>query len=110
MAKGAAGETAQETPRVSLGWRLVGTVGAVLAVAATRKALAKTWTRVTGSPPPDDPSHPDVTTASAVTWVVASTLGVSVARLVVRRAAGHRWASASGHAAPEPVALQAVSQ
>lgn len=107
MAKDTAGEAPQETAGVSLGWRLAGTAGAVVAVMATRKVLAKVWTKATGAPPPDDPSHPDVTTASAVTWVVASTLGVSVAKLAVRRAAGHRWANATGHAVRESPAVQA---
>jgi hypothetical protein len=106
-AAGDAGEATADPAGVSLGWRLIGTAGAVVAVMATRKVLAKVWTKATGSPPPDDPSHPDVTTASALTWVVASTLGVSVAKLAVRRAAGHRWATATGHSAPEPVAVRA---
>lgn len=82
------------------GWKVFGTLSAVLAALVTRKALHFGWRAFTGKNPPTNPEHPDVTWAEAASWAVASGVAIELARLLARRQAAETWRKASGSLPP----------
>jgi hypothetical protein len=81
-------------------WKVVGAGSAVIAGTITRKLVTKTWTSVTGSEPPSNPEHPDVTWGEAIAWALISGIAVALARLVATRAAADRWVKTTGELPP----------
>ncbi len=74
----------------SLGWKILGGGGAVLAGLAARKALTTVWKTATGNEPPTVPEDPDTEWHEAVLWALASGAAVGLARLfATRQAAGY---------------------
>lgn len=84
----------------NMGWRIVGTGSAVVAGVLTRKLVTKVWTAITGSEPPANPEHPEVTWPEAIGWAVLSGVAVAVARLVATRTAADRWVKSTGSLPP----------
>jgi hypothetical protein len=86
---------------MALGWKILGTGGAVLAGIAARKAVTSAWQLTTGKPPPANPEHPDTTWAEAVGWAVLSGAVVGTARMLATRKAAAYYRRSTGHLPPK---------
>jgi hypothetical protein len=82
------------------GWKIFGTLSAILAAVLARKVMTLGWKAMTGNEPPSNPEHPDVEWGEAVSWAVASGVAVGVARLLAQRKAAQTWRKASGSLPP----------
>jgi hypothetical protein len=91
---------------MALGWRILGTGGAVVAGLAARKAITSGWQIATGKPPPTNPEHPDTTWAEAVGWALLSGAIVGTARMLATRKAAEYYRRSTGHLPPK---MQEVS-
>ncbi|HET8616602.1 MAG TPA: DUF4235 domain-containing protein [Actinomycetales bacterium] len=86
---------------MALGWRILGTGGAVLAGFAARKAITSGWQAATGNPPPTNPESPDTTWAEAVAWAVLSGAVIGTARMLATRKAAEYYRHSTGHLPPK---------
>lgn len=77
-------------------WSLVAAGSAMLAGAAVKSLLNKSWKRVTKTNPPLNPASADTSWKEALLWTVASSVAVGLAQLVARRGADALWFQASG--------------
>jgi hypothetical protein len=91
---------------MALGWKILGTGGAVLAGIAARKAITSGWQATTGNPPPANPESPDTTWVEAVAWAVLSGAIVGTARMLATRKAAEYYRKSTGHLPPK---MQQVS-
>jgi hypothetical protein len=82
------------------GYKILATLGAIAATAATRKALAAAWQAVTGRQPPENPEHPDLKWGEAATWAAASAVVVALGKLAAQRRIAATWRRASGELPP----------
>jgi hypothetical protein len=81
-------------------WRLFGTISAILAGMAARKALEAVWKGATGNTPPTNPESPDTTVREAIGWAVASGAAIGVARMFATRKAADYWRKSTGALPP----------
>lgn len=86
---------------MALGWKLLGTGGAVVAGMAARKAITSGWQLATGKPPPANPEHPDTTWAEAVGWALLSGAVVGTARMLATRKAAEYYRRSTGRLPPK---------
>lgn len=86
---------------MALGWKILGTGGAVLAGVAARKAIMSGWQLAAGKPPPTNPEHPDTTWSEAVAWAVVSGAIVGTARMLATRKAAEYYRRSTGHLPPK---------
>jgi hypothetical protein len=86
---------------MALGWKVLGSGGAVLAGVAARKALTSGWQLSTGKPPPSNPEHPDTTWPEAVAWAVVSGALIGTARMLATRKAAEYYRRSTGHLPPK---------
>jgi hypothetical protein len=91
---------------MAVGWKILGTGGAVLAGIAARKTITSGWQAATGNPPPANPESPDTTWAEAVAWAVLSGAIVGTARMLATRKAAEYYRRSTGHLPPK---MQQVS-
>jgi hypothetical protein len=84
-----------------LSWKLMGSLGAILAGVAARKVMTGLWKTATGNPPPANPEDPETTWQEALGWAVASGTTVGVARLLAARKAAEYYRRSTGHLPPE---------
>lgn len=75
----------------SMGQKLYGTAGAMIAATLVRKVVHRVWVKATGKVPPENPESPDVRWTEAVGWSVLSGTSVAVARLLAKRRAAGAW-------------------
>ncbi len=81
-------------------WKLIGTVLAVGAGIAMKKALGFGWERATGHVPPSNPEDPEVTWQEALAWALASGAAIGVARMLMARQTANYWKRSTGKLPP----------
>ncbi len=84
----------------SFGWKILGTVSAVLAGIAARKALTKGWQATTGSNPPANPAAPGTQWREAIPFALASGAAMGLARMLATRKAAGYYRRSTGHLPP----------
>ena len=81
-------------------WKIVAGAAAAGAGWLARNAIERTWSAVTGNPPPQNPESPETTWGEAIAWAVASGVLIEVARLTARRTAARSWERRYGSLPP----------
>ncbi len=81
-------------------WKVFGLAAATGATIAARKVLETGWRAATGTTPPKNPEHPDVTFGEALGWAIASGVTVGVARMLATRRAADYWRRSTGRLPP----------
>jgi Protein of unknown function (DUF4235) len=81
-------------------WKIFGLVSAAVATVATHKVLETGWRAATGTTPPKNPEHPDVTFGEALGWAIASGATMGVARMLATRRAADYWRRSTGRLPP----------
>jgi hypothetical protein len=84
----------------SKSWKAFGLVAATGATIAARKVLETGWRAATGTTPPKNPEHPDVSFGEALGWAIASGVTVGVARMLATRWAADYWRRSTGRLPP----------
>jgi len=84
----------------SIGWRLLGTLSAVLAGIAARKVMVKGWRATTGSNPPANPAAPGTQWREAIPFALASGAAMGLARMLATRKAASYYRRSTGHLPP----------
>jgi hypothetical protein len=102
MSAGAPGVCVEEEDAVagSKLWKVFGLAAATGATIAARKLLETGWRAATGTTPPKNPEHPDVTFGEALGWAIASGVTVGVARMLATRRAAAYWRRSTGRLPP----------
>ena len=81
-------------------WNAVASVVAVGADVASKPVLVRGRQLVTGSEPPGNPAHEDVSWRDAVLWAVITGAVVGLVRLLAQRSAAGAWQKSQGHYPP----------
>jgi uncharacterized protein DUF4235 len=81
----------------SLTWKLFGTLAAIAAGIAARKALVAAFSKTTGKQPPANPEAPGTDWMEALGWAAASGAAVGLARMLATRKAADAYRKATGH-------------
>ena len=81
-------------------WKVFGLLSAAVATVISYKALETGWRAATGTTPPKNPEHPDVTFGKAFGWAVASGATMGVARMLATRRAANYWRRSTGRLPP----------
>jgi hypothetical protein len=84
----------------SIGWKLLGTLSAVLAGVAARKLMVKTWRATTGGNPPANPAAPGTQWREAIPYAMASGAAMGLARMLATRKAANYYRKSTGHLPP----------
>ena len=84
----------------SIGWRVLGTVSAIVAGMAARKALVVLWQKTTGDNPPANPAHPGTQWREAIPYAIASGAAMGLARMLATRKAAGYYQRSTGHLPP----------
>jgi len=84
----------------SIGWRLLGTISAMLAGIAARKLLVKGWQATTGHNPPANPAAPGTQWREAIAYAIASGATMGLARMLATRKAAGYYRKSTGHLPP----------
>ena len=84
----------------SIGWRLLGTVSAVVAGIAARKLMVRVWRLASGDNPPANPAAPDTQWREAIPFAVASGAAIGLARMLATRKAAGYYRRSTGHLPP----------
>lgn len=84
----------------SIGWRLLGTLSAVLAGVAARKLMVKGWRATTGNNPPANPAAPGTRWREAIPYAIASGAAMGLARMLATRKAAGYYRKSTGHLPP----------
>ncbi len=84
----------------SIGWRLLGTLSAMLAGIATRKLMVKGWRATTGHNPPANPAAPGTEWREAISYAIASGAAMGLARMLATRKAAGYYRKSTGHLPP----------
>ena len=83
-----------------MAWKLFGTLSAILAGIAARKALVTVWTKGTGRTPPTNPAAPGTSWPEALGFAVASGAAMGLARMLATRKAAGYYRKSTGHLPP----------
>lgn len=81
-------------------WKILGTATAVAAASAAKPAVAKSWAKARGAPPPGNPAGADTGWGEALAWALFSGAVVGVIRLVAQRMAAEAWRKKRGDYPP----------
>jgi hypothetical protein len=84
----------------SIGWRLLGTVSAVLAGMAARRLTVKGWQAATGKNPPANPAAPGTEWREAIPYAIAAGATMGLARMLATRKAAGYYRKSTGHLPP----------
>jgi hypothetical protein len=84
----------------SIGWRVLGTVSAVLAGIAARKLMVRGWRLATGDNPPANPAAPGTRWREAIPYALASGAAMGLARMLAARKAAGYYRKSTGHLPP----------
>lgn len=77
-------------------WKIMGTVGAVVAAGLADRALHVLWQAATGNKPPTIPEDPETDWTEALVWAAASGAVIGLARLVATRQAAAYYSRSTG--------------
>ena len=83
-----------------MAWKLFGTLSAILAGIAARKALVTVWTKGTGRTPPANPAAPGTSWPEALGFALASGAVMGLARMLATRKAAGYYRKSTGHLPP----------
>lgn len=83
-----------------LGWKILGTLSALIAGKVARKLLTALWTKATGKNPPANPASASTTWLEAVGWAALSGTVYGLARVAAQGKAADAWRKASGKLPP----------
>ena len=84
----------------SIGWKLLGTLSAVIAGLAARKAMVTGWRAITGKNPPANPAAPGTEWKEAIPYALASGAAMGLARMLATRKAAGYYRKSTGHLPP----------
>lgn len=87
-------------PASQAGWKVFGSLSAILAGMVAKKAITAVWTKTTGKTPPTNPMSESTTWMESVGWAAASGLAMGVARMLATQQAAKTWTRASGQLPP----------
>jgi hypothetical protein len=100
LGRPAPGKESDVAANPSIGWKLLGTLSAVLAGLAARKALVTGWRATTGKNPPANPAAPGTEWKEAIPYALASGAAMGLARMLATRKAAGYYRKSTGHLPP----------
>lgn len=77
-------------------WWLVSTGAALLAASLTKSVMERSYLRVTGRRPPQNPASPKVQWRTAFGWAVAAGVVASLSEMLAERGAAEVWRYRTG--------------
>jgi len=81
-------------------WKIYSKGSTVLAGVVALRLTETTWRLATKKKAPNDPEHPDVKAAEAITWALLSGVTAELTKVLISRKTAEYWVRSTGNLPP----------